>query len=289
MRLLDAVVQGCLLGGQYALFAAGLSLMFGVLKVVNLAHGDLGVVAAFAAIGLVTGAGLPLPLALLVVVAGMLAAGAALHAGLLARTTGALPQISLIATFGLSVVLGNTVQGLFSADPRALDLGRFGTAGVAVGGISVGLLPLTVFVVAVAVLLVLHVTLTRTTFGRRVRATGDDPGTAALVGVDTRRAALVVTAVAVGLAGVAGIAYAASSLVTPLAGPSRLVFAFEAVVIGGLGSLWGTLLGGVVLGVAQSVGSLVDPSSGVLVGHLVFLALLAGRPAGLLATAQVRA
>ncbi|WP_088287899.1 branched-chain amino acid ABC transporter permease [Kineosporia sp. A_224] len=289
MRLLDAVVQGCLLGGQYALFAAGLSLVFGVLKVVNLAHGDLGILAAFAAIGLAAGAGLPLALAVGVVLVGMLAVGAALHAGLLARTTGALPQISMIATFGLSVVIGNTLQEVFSADPRALDLGSFGTAGVTVGGISVGLLPAAVLAVAVAALTGLHLVLTRTAFGRRVRATADDPATAALVGVDARRTYLVVTALAVGLAGLAGIAYAASSLVTPLAGPSRLIFAFEAVVIGGLGSLWGTLVGAVVLGVAQSVGSVVDPSSGVLAGHLVFLAVLATRPAGLLARTRVRA
>ncbi|WP_088315441.1 branched-chain amino acid ABC transporter permease [Kineosporia sp. R_H_3] len=289
MRLLDAVVQGCLLGGQYALFAAGLSLMFGVLKVVNLAHGDLGILAAFAAIGLAAGAGLPLALAVGVVLVGMLGIGAALHAGLLARTTGALPQISMIATFGLSVVIGNALQEVFSADPRALDLGWFGTAGVSLGGISVGLLPAAVLAVAVLALTGLHLALTRTAFGRRVRATADDPGTAALVGVDARRTYLVVTALAVGLAGLAGVAYAASSLVTPLAGPSRLIFAFEAVVIGGLGSLWGTLLGAMVLGVAQSVGSVVDPSSGVLVGHLVFLMVLATRPAGLLARARVRA
>jgi branched-chain amino acid transport system permease protein len=289
VRLLDAVVQGCLLGGQYALFAAGLSLMLGILRVVNLAHGDLGLLAAFAAIGLVAGAGLPLPVALLVVVAGMLALGALLHAGVIARTSGALPQISMIATFGLSVVIGNALQGLFSSDPRALDLGSFGTAGFEVGGISVGLLPVTVYAAAVALLVTLHLTLTRTAFGRSVRATADDPVTASLVGVDARRTQLLVTALATGLAGVAGVAYAASSLVTPLSGPSRLIFAFEAVVIGGIGSLWGTLVGAMLLGVAQSVGALVDPSSGVLAGHLVFLAVLAARPQGLLARRQVRA
>lgn len=289
MNVVNALVQGALLGGQYALFAAGLSLMFGVLKVVNLGHGDLGLLAAFGAVGLVSGLGLPLLLVVPLVLLGMVIAGALLHRAVLRRTMRGSPEIAMIATFGVSVVIGNALQGFFSPDPRSLDLGSFATSGVTVAGLSVGYLPSSVLLLAVAVLVGLHLTLTRTGLGRRVRATSDDPDTAGLVGIDAERAYLVVTLVAVALAGLAGVAYAASSLVTPLAGPSRLIFAFEAVVVGGPGSLWGTLLGGLTLGMAQSLGAAVDPSSGVLAGHLVFLVVLAVRPMGLFARARVRA
>jgi branched-chain amino acid transport system permease protein len=286
---LNAVVQGILLGGQYAIFASGLSLMFGVLRVVNLSHGDLGILAAFVAMGLITTLDLPLPVVAVAVLAFMAAAGAALQLGVLQRTMRKGPIPPMIATFGLSIAIGSLLQELFSANSRSIDVGTFATSSLTLGGISVGWLPLTVFAGAVVVLLALHLALGRTGIGRTVRATADDPDTAGLVGVDARRVYVTVVALAVVLAGLAGLAYAATSLVTPLAGPSRLIFAFEAVVIGGLGSLWGTLAGGAVLGVAQAVGAELDPSSGILIGHLVFLGVLAFRPRGLFPTAQARA
>jgi branched-chain amino acid transport system permease protein len=277
-----------LLGGQYALFASGLSLMYGVLKVVNLAHGDLGILCAFLVMAAVAGWHLPLVVAVGLGLALMAAAGVVLQLGVLDRTMRQGPVPTMIATFGLSIALGNLLQQVFSANSRSIDLGGFGTASVASGGIAIGLLPVTIFALAVGVLLSLQVVIARSGLGRAVRAAADDPAAARLVGVDTRRVYLTVAAIAVLLAGLAGTAYAMTSLVTPLAGPARLIFAFEAVVIGGLGSLWGTLAGGILLGVAQAIGAELDPSSGVLAGHLVFLAVLAFRPRGLVA-ARVRA
>jgi branched-chain amino acid transport system permease protein len=289
VNFLNAGVQGALLGGQYALFASGLSLMFGVLRVVNLAHGDLGILAAFVVIALMAGWHLPLLVAVPAVLIGMAGLGALLHVGVLDRAMRQGAIAPMIATFGLSIAVANLLLQLFSSNSRAIDLGAFGSASLTVGGISVGWLPLTGFSLAVAVLLSLHLVLSRSRVGREVRATADDAATAALIGVDSRRIYLMVTAVAVAMAGLAGIGYAMTSLVTPLAGPSRLIFAFEAVVIGGLGSLWGTLAGGILLGMAQALGAELDASSGVLIGHLVFLAVLAFRPGGLFATVRVRA
>lgn len=289
MNYLNAGVQGALLGGQYALFASGLSLMFGVLRVVNLAHGDLGILAAFAVMALLAAWHLPLAVAVPLVLAAMAGLGVLLHLGVLDRAMRQGAIAPMIATFGVSIALANLLLQTFSSNSRAIDLGSFGSASLTVGGISVGWLPLTGFTLAVVVLVSLHLALSRSRLGREVRATADDAATAALVGVDSRRVYLAVTAVAVVMAGLAGIGYAMTSLVTPLAGPSRLIFAFEAVVIGGLGSLWGTLAGGIVLGMAQTLGAELDASSGVLLGHLVFLAVLAFRPQGLFATAQVRA
>jgi branched-subunit amino acid ABC-type transport system permease component len=186
MNYLNALVQGALLGGQYALFASGLSLMFGVLRVVNLAHGDLGILAAFGAMALLA-AHQPVAVAVPIVLAGMAVVGVALHLGVLDRAMrqGAIPP--MIATFGLSVAVSNLLQETFSANSRSIDLGSFGAASLHLGGLAVGWLPLAIFAVAVAVLVALHLTLATSRLGRAVRATADDSPTAALVGVDSRR------------------------------------------------------------------------------------------------------
>jgi branched-chain amino acid transport system permease protein len=281
--VLNAVVQGLLLGGVYALFACGLSLVFGVLRIVNLAHGDLVVLAAFLAV-VVTGAfGVPPVVALVVVVPALAALGWVLQRLLLQRSLAAGELAPLLVTFGLSIVIQNALLQTFSADTRSLPAGAFGTAGFPVGGgVAVGWLALTTLVVAVVVLAGLQLVLARTALGRAMRATSDDPETAQLQGLDDRRVYAAATAIALGTVAIAAVFYGMRGTFAPALGPQLLIFAFEAVIIGGLGSLWGTLLGGLVLGVAQTVGAQVQPSYGVLAGHLVFLLVLAVRPQGLL-------
>ncbi len=287
--MINALVQGILLGGVYALFACGLSLVFGVLRIVNLAHGDLTVLAAFLAV-VVTGAFGVSPVVALVVVVPLLAVlGYVLQRLLLQRSLEAGELAPLLVTFGLSIVIQNALLQTFTADTRSLPAGDVGTAGIALGGgVSVGVLGLITLAVAVAVLTALQLMLARTAIGRAMRATSDDPETAQLMGLDHRRVYAVATAVALGTVALAGVFYGMRGTFTPSLGPQLLIFAFEAVIIGGLGSLWGTLAGGLVLGVAQTVGAQIQPSYGVLAGHLVFLLVLAVRPQGLFRKASTR-
>ncbi len=289
MTWVNAIVQGILLGGVYALFACGLSLVFGVLRIVNLAHGDLTVLGAFLAVVVVGAFGVSPLVALIVVVPVLAALGWFLQRTLLQRSLRAGELAPLLVTFGLSIVIQNALLQTFSADNRSLPTGAFGTAGFTLpGGVGVGWLALVTLVVAVAVLAGLQLLLARTATGRAMRATSDDPETAALMGLDDRRVYAVATAIAFGTIALAGIFYGMRGTFTPTLGPQLLIFAFEAVIIGGLGSLWGTLLGGLVLGLAQTLGAQVSPSYGVLAGHLVFLLVLAVRPSGLLRPAARR-
>ncbi len=283
MVWVNAVVQGILLGGLYALFATGLSLVFGVMRLVNLAHGDLIVLASFLSVVLVDNLGWN-PLLTLVLLVPMLAAlGFALQYVLLnfALDSGLAP---LLATFGLSVIIQNALLEQFSADTRGLDVGKLETESIHVASdISIGWFPLVTFVVAVCLLVGLQLLLRYTRLGRSLRATADDGRAAQLVGIDNKRLYAVAMAMSLATAAIAGVFLGARTTFVPTSGPTRLIFAFEAVIIGGLGSLWGTLVGGVVLGVAQTVGAQISPGWGVLAGHLVFLAVLLVRPRGLFA------
>ncbi len=281
MDWVNAVVQGVLLGGLYALFATGLSLVFGVMRLVNLAHGDLIVLSAFLAVSLVDGLGWN-PLTTLVILVPLVAAlGFVLQYALLNFTleSGLAP---LLATFGLSIIIQNALLEHYSADSRRLFAGDIGTESIQLNGdISIGWFPLITFVVAVGLLVGLQLMLRRTSLGRALRATSDDRRTAELVGIDNRRLYGVAMALALVTAAIAGVFLGVKTSFTPSDGPVRLIFAFEAVIIGGLGSLWGTLAGGIVLGVAQTVGAQISVGWGDLVGHLVFLAILLVRPRGL--------
>ncbi|MCW2844121.1 MAG: branched-chain amino acid transporter permease [Nocardioides sp.] len=283
MDWLNAVVQGLLLGGLYALFATGLSLMFGVMRVVNLAHGDLAVVASFLAVAIISGTGLPLWFVLCVTTPLFALLGYLTQRVLLQRSLSAGPMSTLVVTFGLSIVIQNVLLEVFSADTRTLDGGSFATGSFEISGqLSIPYLSLATFVLAVVVLVAIQLFLSRTGLGRMLRASSDDPDTATLVGADSRHVYGIATAIAFATVALAGVMMAMRSSFDPATGPSRLLFAFEAVVIGGLGSLWGTLLGGMVLGLTQSIGAQIDPALTILGGHLVFLVVLAFRPQGLL-------
>jgi branched-subunit amino acid ABC-type transport system permease component len=278
MTIVNAVVQGLFLGGLYALFACGLSLLFGVMRIINLAHGDIAVLGAFLVWVVATELHLSPFLALLLALPVMLVVGYGLQRTLLARSLRSGELTPLLTTFGLAIVLQNALLQIFSPDVRSL--------GSAAGAVSIGswrvtsqltvpYLGLLVLVVAVAVLGGLQLMLRRTAFGREMRATAQDPDTAGLVGVPASSVYARATAIAVGTATLAGAFLAIHSSFAPASGPTQLIFAFEAVVIGGLGSLWGTLVGGIVLGIAQTVGATVDPQYSILAGHLVFLIVLA--------------
>lgn len=285
MNVANSVLQGLTLGGLYALFACGLSLMFGVMRIINLAHGDLAVLGAFVTWWLTRQYGVNPFLALVVVVPLMFALGYALQRTMLQRCLEGGPYVPLLATFGLAIVLQNGMLQVFSPDVRSLapGVGTFATDSWQVGGLAVPSLGVLVLLTAVAVLAGLQLFLRRTTLGLQMRATAQDADTAQLVGVDSRRVYAIATAVAVATAALAGAYFGLRSTFDSSAGPAQLIFGFEAVVIGGFGSLWGTLYGGMVLGVAQSLGALVDPQYALIAGHLVFLAVLASPRGGLLA------
>ena len=283
MVWVNAIVQGILLGGLYALFATGLSLVFGVMRLVNLAHGDLSVLSAFLALLLADHFGLSPWLSLAVVVPAMAIGGFVLQLTLLNFTLDS-PLAPILATFGVAVVIQNALLEGFTADSQGLDIGSFETSSIQItDDISVGWFPLVTLLAAVALLTGLHLLLRHTALGRALRATSDDQGAARLVGIDNRRIYAIAMAISLGTAAIAGIFLGVRTIFTPTAGPLRLIFAFEAVIIGGLGSLWGTLVGGIILGVAQTIGAQVSAGWGVLAGHLVFLAVLVVRPNGLFA------
>jgi branched-chain amino acid transport system permease protein len=289
----NAVVQGILLGGLYALFACGLSLMFGVMRIINLAHGDLAVLGSYLVLVVLDHWNVSPFVGFLPVVPAMLILGYLLQRTVLERSLRSGILIPLLTTFGLSIVIQNLLQERFSPDVRSLggSAGEITTASWKVTDqISISALGALILVVAIVVLGALQLYLARTASGRAMRATAQDADTAELVGINARSVYARATAIAVVTAGLAGMFLAIRSTFEPTSGPTQLIFAFEAVVIGGFGSLWGTLLGGIVLGVAQTIGAEIDPQYSILAGHLVFLVVLAtSRGGGLLVARGVPA
>jgi branched-chain amino acid transport system permease protein len=282
MNWLSIVVQGGLLGGLYALFSIGLSLSFGIMRLVNIAHGDLIVLSAFVALLVVNGLEIHALASLVVVIPAMAVFGYALQRGLLNRTLGRDLLPPLLVTFGISVIIQNVLLEGFGAHVRRLHAGEIETQSwLLPGGVAVGVYPMLVFAVAVVAILGLQFLFYRTGLGRAFRAASDDADTAELMGIDKRHLYALATAIAMIFTALAGVLFAIRTTFDPASGPIRLIFAFEAVVIGGLGSLWGTLVGGVALGLAQSFGAALSPTWQILAGHIAFIVLLVLRPSGL--------
>ena len=287
MDWLNIVLQGVLVGGLYAMFAAGLALIFGVMRLVNIAHGDLIVLAAYLALVVTETLGINPLMSLVIVVPAMAALGYLLQRGILNQTLGPDLLPPLLVTFGLSVIIQNGLLELFTADSRRLQAGPIEVASIPLGGgLAVGTLPLIQFAVAVAVILGLQIMFYRTALGRAFRATSDDQTVAQLVGLDNRHVFALAMAVSLAIIAVAGVFLAVRANFDPAIGPARLIFGFEAVIMGGLGSMWGTLAGGIILGVAQAIGAQIDPGWQLLAGHLAFLLVLAVRPEGLFPKVQ---
>jgi branched-chain amino acid transport system permease protein len=284
MGWVNAIIQGILTGGLYALFACGLSLMFGVMKLVNLAHGDLAVVAAYIGIGVIAVIHIPFLWSVPIVVAIMAALGYVLQRSLFqsAITRGELT--TLIVTFGLSIVIENGLLQFFTANNRGIGTGSsLISSSFSIGaGLQIAWLDVVIFALAVVVLLSLQYFLSSSKYGRLIRAVADDREAAQLAGADYRHVFGIAAALAFCTVALAGIAYGMTTVVSPTTGTDTiLLFAFAAVVIGGLGSLWGTLVGGIVLGVAQQIGAQINISYELLAGYIVFLAVLVIRPQGL--------
>ena len=282
MIWIDSLIQGILLGGLYALFAAGLSLVFGIMRLVNLAHGDLIVFSAYITLAFVSLLGLHPFVAAFTAVPVMFGIGWLLQQLVLNRVLG--PDIlpPLLVTFGLSIVLQNALLETWSADSRRLSVGALETASLSLGPITVGVLPVMTFVTAIIVIVALNQISFKTELGRAFRATSDDPVTAQLMGIRPNSIFATAMGLAMVIAVIAALYLGIRANFDPSIGPARLIYAFEAVIIGGLGSLWGTLLGGIIIGVAQTLGATINPEWQILAGHIAFLVVLSIKPRGLM-------
>jgi len=276
----ETLIDGLLLGALYALFGLGLSISLGVMRMINIAHGDFIVVGAYLTSVTMQLAGMQPLTSLIVVVPAMFILGWLLQRLLLNRVVGGSIFAPLLVTFGLSVIIQNLLQETFTADTRSLQAGDIARRGFEVGSVSIGILPLLSASVAVLLFAITHLLLARTHFGRQSRAVADDPATARLIGVDDKNFFAIVTGFVFAVIAIASVLYAMRTPFSPSAGPERLLYSFEAVVLGGLGSLWGTLAGGLVIGVAQLFGARISSGLGPFFGHLIFLLLLVARPNG---------
>tara|TARA_B100000214_G_scaffold40380_1_gene25323 strand:- start:464 stop:1336 length:873 start_codon:yes stop_codon:yes gene_type:complete len=278
----NTIINGVLTGGLYAMFAAGLAIIFGVMRLVNIAHGDLIVLSAFVAMVVIETLGINPFLSILVVLPIMFAIGYALQRSILNHTLGDDLLPPLLVTFGISIILQNLLLELFSADAQRLKAGSVETSSIELAkGLEIGVLPLVIFLVAVGMIGLIQLLFTRTKIGRAFRATSDDADTAQLMGVDHKKVFALSMALSLILVGIAGVFLGVRSNFDPSLGPSRLLFAFEAVIIGGMGSIWGTLAGGIILAVSQNIGAKIDPGWQILSGHIAFLIILVVRPNGL--------
>lgn len=282
MEWVSTIIQGVLTGGLYAMFAAGLAIIFGVMRLVNIAHGDLIVLAAFVAMVVIETAGVNPFVSLVAVLPIMFFFGYLLQRGILNYTLGDDLLPPLLVTFGISIILQNLLLEFFSADSQRLKAGAVEVSSIRVAeGLEIGVMPLIVFVIAVVMIGTVQAIFSRTKIGRAFRATSDDADTAQLMGINHKHIFALAMAMSLVLVGIAGVFLGIRSNFDPSIGPSRLLFAFESVIIGGLGSIWGTLAGGIILGVAQNVGAKIDPGWQILAGHIAFLIVLVFRPNGL--------
>lgn len=282
MEWINAIVQGVLLGGLYALFAAGLSLIFGVMRLVNIAHGDLIVFSAFLALVVVQTLGIHPLAALIVTIPALAMLGYVLQRGILNKTLGSDLLPPLLVTFGISIIIQNGLLEIFTADSRKLNAGELETQSLSLpAGLNIGLLPLLMFITSIVVIGALQFVFYKTAYGRAFRATSDDRAIAQLMGLNNKHVFGLAMALSMAVVALAGVFLGIRANFDPSIGPGRLIFGFEAVIIGGLGNLWGTLIGGIILGVSQNIGAQINPGWQLLAGHLVFLLVLAIRPRGL--------
>lgn len=282
MIWLNVLIQGALIGGFYALFACGLSLMFGVLKVINLAHGDMAVVAGYAAIFFAPRLHLPGLWSFVIVVPIFALLGYVLQRTLIQKSIDRDPFTTLLVTFGLSVVIENLLLEIYTANGHTVNIGNLiSESWHPVSIVYISYVSLGVLAAAVVVLGVIQLFLSKSGTGRLIRAVADDREAAQLSGANYRHIFGVAAAIAFAAVALAGIAYGMTYQFAPTSGGIDLLYAFEAVVIGGIGSLWGTLVGGISLGIAQQFGAHINPEYQVLGGNILFLLVLAIRPQGL--------
>lgn len=277
--MIELVFQGATLGALYGLIGAGLALYFGILRVVNLAHGEFITLGAFMAVGLVAAqATLPLPLVLAGAFLGCAVLGAVMQVAFVERAMAFRdPMVAMLVTFGPAVMIRNGLLETLGANLRGLDVGGLAQARIEVGGQSFGLLPLVTLAIAGAAFAALAALIFRTRFGREVRAVSDRPDIAALMGVRVKRVHALVAALSAGLAALAGVLLAMRASVSPFSGVAHLLIAFEVVVLGGIGRIRGVLVAGLFLGFVQVVAQRFDANAGMLYVHLTFFLALVAR------------
>jgi branched-chain amino acid transport system permease protein len=281
MTILPTVLNGLMVGGLYGLFGLGLAFAFGIMRIVNIAHGEFIVLGAYLGASILSVAPLPLPLVILLVALVTFGLGWALQTTMLNRMIGPNPVPAMVATMGLSIIIRNALVATFGADIRAIDIGPLQNQGVSIVGVSVGVLPILIFVTAVALFLAMHLLLTRTTLGRAFRAAADDFEILETLGFNRRQVYAIAMGIAVTLSAVAGLLLAIRSSYSPYSGVERLLISFEVVIIGGIGSLRGSFFAGLFLGVVQLIGLKINPNSGPLFGHLAFFLILLAKQADL--------
>lgn len=281
MIVIETLINGLLLGGLYALFGLGLSLIFGVMKIANIAHGELAIGGAFLGVVCATIVGLPIWAVVPMVLVAAYTFGFLLQGAVINRVLKDDPIPALLMTFGLSIIIQNLLVELMGADNRSLDIGSLANSGFKLGSLSLGVLPVGIFVIAIVLFAGLQWALHSTQWGRNLRATSDDPDIVGIMGVDRHRVFAMVMGLSAAMAALAGILLAMRASVTPFSGSERLLIAFEVIVIGGLGSIWGSLAGGLALGIVHVVGLRLDPASGPLYGHILFVIILLAKPEGL--------
>ncbi|MBU0644690.1 MAG: branched-chain amino acid ABC transporter permease [Alphaproteobacteria bacterium] len=282
MIAMSTMLNGVLLGGLYALYGLGLSLTFGIMRTVNLAHGDIIVLATYLALITTQVLGLTPLMSLAVLVPVMFCIGYGLQRLILNRTLkdGMMPAV--IITFGLSFVIQNGLLLGFSADRQVLRQGAIETMGVTLApGVTIGVFPILTLAVLLVMIFALQAFMGRTLLGRAFRATSDDPATAELMGIDGKRIYGLAMGLSFAIIAVTGVVMGIRSNFSPFDGPARLIFAFEVIIIGGMGSIYGVLAGGLILGIAQTIGGAINPTFFQLAGHLVTLGILVVRPSGL--------
>lgn len=285
-ELLSAVLTGLGIGGLFAVTALGLSLVFGVMKLMNLAHGEFIVLGAYIAFYLTQWIGLDPLIGMLVAAAVMAAITYPLQHYALSPVMSRGAEAPLLITFGVSVVLQNLFVLSFTADTRSLSA-PYAQSNISLLGVRMPVIYLITLALAVVLLAITHLIVTRTGFGRRLRASSEDAVAAAVMGVNVRRVYSATYALASASAAIGGALVGLAFSFAPTTGTTYLVTGFAVVVLGGVGSVKGTLLGGLLLGVIESVGAaFVGDGWRVFIGCLVVLIVLSIRPQGLFGRAE---
>jgi branched-chain amino acid transport system permease protein len=276
------ILNGILLGGLYAIIAIGMSTMFGIVKLVNLAHGDLMILASFLSLTTVTWVGVNPFWSLLVVVPAMYFVGYFVQGFLLNRVLGKDQEPPLLVAFGVSIIVQNLMLMVYTPDARSLKTTLAVLTIPLTGYVSIPVMYLLDFVIGLAVIAALYYFFQKTYMGRAIRAASDDEVAARLMGVNTRNIYARAMGIAMMTAAVAGVLLGMTFTFYPHTGPQYLIIAFGVVVIGGLGSMKGTLVGGLILAVAQLLGAQVfGPGFQLFCGYVVLLIVLAVRPQGI--------
>jgi len=281
-ELMQPVLNGILLGGLYALIAIGMSMMFGIVKLVNLAHGDMMILASYLGLVFASWLGINPFFALIVTVPVMFVVGYVFQGFLLNRVLGKAMEPPLLVAFGVSIIVQNFLLMVFTPDARSI-ITALGTRSIVVSEyLSISVLYLVNFFTGVAVIFFLYLFFQKSYLGRAIRAASDDEVAARLMGINTRRTYGLAMGIAMMTAAVAGVLVGMTFTFYPHTGPQYLIIAFGVVVIGGLGSIKGTFVGGFILALAQLLGAhYLGPGFQLLSGYVVLLIVLALRPQGI--------